>query len=232
MTHRHRHTLEKLFAHPIPTDLKWSRVVGLICGLGASAQATSRSHMKFQLPNASELTVPIPRHDQISSREELAAIRSYLEQNNVTPDHPEYTPRKPELDGTCMLLHLAHQESSLYTVETDGAEVHNLRPYDPWFHRHHLDHRKEASFEGQRAPEQPAYFKELRAASRNADQLLIVGHGDGRTDLRALFLQDLATHDPELLKRVVDVLTVDEHLTEPQLLALARETFGAPAMRS
>jgi len=188
--------------------------------------------MKFQLPNAPELTVPIPRRDQISSREELVAIRDYLKQNGVTPDHPEYNPAAPEVPGICMLLHLAHQESSLYTIETDGTDVQRLRPYDPWFHRHHLDHRKESSFEGQRAPEQPGYFKDLRDACANADQLLIVGHGTGRTDLRALFLQHLAVHSPNLLKRVVDVLTVDEHLTEPQLLALAKETFGVPVLRS
>jgi len=232
MTHRHRHTLEKIFAHPLPTDLPWSRVVALLCGLGASTQATSNSHMKFVLPNGPEITVPVPRHGQLSSKEELVSIRRFLEDNGITPDHPDYHPAGEELPHGCLLLDLAHQESSVYLVLRDGAEVQRIQPYDPWFHRHHLDHRKENTFEGQRAPEQPSYFAELAEACKAANQLLIVGHGSGHSDLRALFLEYLGKSRPEILQKVIQVSTTDDHLTQAQLLALAREAFGAPAPRN
>jgi hypothetical protein len=57
--------------------------------------------------------------------------------------------------------------------------------------------------------------------------VLLLGHGTGASDLRRVLLHDLATHRPDLLERIVGVVTVDGGALSPAgLLAIAREHFG------
>jgi len=57
--------------------------------------------------------------------------------------------------------------------------------------------------------------------------VLLLGHGHGQADVRQLLVTHLRRHHPQLLQRIVGVVTVDDSaMSEAELLALAREHFG------
>jgi len=227
MNHQHRRTLEKVFSHPQPTDLAWSRIHGLFLALGASADHTSHAHTKFRLAGGPELSLPNPGNGQLASRDEVAKIHSFLRESGITPDHPAYQLEEADsANEQCLMVNLSHESTDIFEVHRGEADKVTIKPYDPWFHRHHLDHRHENTFAGQRSPEQPLYLEDLVKHCEAADHLLVIGHAHGQTDLRARFLDYIETHAPGLRPKITGVLTVSNHLSDAQLLEIGRAHFG------
>jgi hypothetical protein len=74
----------------------------------------------------------------------------------------------------------------------------------------------------------PEYFEEVVEFLATASEILLVGHGKGKASAMLQFTQFLERKHPDLAKKVVDA--VDTHLesiTEPEILALAREWFNS-----
>ena len=66
---------------------------------------------------------------------------------------------------------------------------------------------------------------DLAEAFRPAAEILIIGNGKGHGTGMLQFVQYLAEHDQELMKRMVgSVETDDEDLTKAKILALARDS--------
>jgi len=232
MNHRHRRTLTRLFAHPIQTDIEWSRVEALFHALGAEVAFTHADRLKVKMPAGQETFVTLPKTHQLQEKDDVMRIRRFLEECGVTPKDPEPAPAELPPGKQRFVLMLTHHESSIYHLHVDPADTTKttLQPHDPWFHRHHLDHKLENTYEGQTAPEVPSYYHEIANHLQDADEILLVGHGSGKADMRHLFVNYLKRRQPETMEKVVGILTVDG-LTEPQLLASAREHFGFEAAR-
>jgi len=232
MNHRHRRTLTRLFAHPIHTDIEWSRIEALFHALGAEVCFTHADRVKVKMPAGQETFITLPKTHQLQEKDDVMRIRRFLETCGITPEHPEPAPTEFPPEKKRVALMLTHHESSIYSIEVDPTDTTKttLRPYDPWFHRHHLDHKLENTYEGQTAPEAPSYYHDLASHLKSADEILLIGHGSGRSDMRHLFVNYLVKRHAEIMEKVVGILTV-EGLTEPQLLASAREHFGFEAAR-
>jgi stalled ribosome rescue protein Dom34 len=87
-------------------------------------------------------------------------------------------------------------------------------------HRH-LHHKRGAQASGH-AAEDPEYFRQVADALAGAEQILVVGPANAKTE----FVKHLDVHAHELRKKVVAVETVD-HPSDGQLLAYARKHFRA-----
>jgi stalled ribosome rescue protein Dom34 len=87
-------------------------------------------------------------------------------------------------------------------------------------HRH-LHHKKNAQSSGHE-PEDQAYYHKVAEALQGAEEILVVGPANAKTEL----VKHLNAHDPALGKKVVAVETVD-HPSDGQLLAYARKHFRA-----
>lgn len=85
MSHRHEHTLAKIFAHPIDMNITWRDVLHLFESLGGALDHTKHGQLKVKL-NGMEKTFGIPHHDHtIKSRDEVVAIRHFLEATGFAP---------------------------------------------------------------------------------------------------------------------------------------------------
>jgi stalled ribosome rescue protein Dom34 len=88
--------------------------------------------------------------------------------------------------------------------------------------RHHLTHRKEADYKGQRAPEDYEFYKELVKALENAPSAVVIGDATGKSSAMHFFRDYLAEHHKALLQRVAGFVDADlSALTEPQIREIA-----------
>jgi hypothetical protein len=108
-----------------------------------------------------------------------------------------------------------------------GAIPQRLTPYDPHGFRHHL-HSQNMMTDGHRAPERKSYYEAIAKTLRGAEQILIFSNGTGESNALQELLNDLKHNHHDVAEHIVGSMLISEnHQTEEQLLAKAREFFSA-----
>jgi stalled ribosome rescue protein Dom34 len=102
------------------------------------------------------------------------------------------------------------QHARIFRLGTD-AKAENLRLSQPNHHTHRQTHEDRES---------PKFYAEVAEHLRDADELLVLGHGVATTHFKTFLEQ----HQPQLAKKVVGYETVDQP-TDGQLAALATRYF-------
>lgn len=82
MSHKAEHTLKQLFGHPINMNIHWKDVTHMFESLGADVQVVHGGREKVKL-NGQEHTFHIPHGKMIDSKDEVMAIRRFLESCGV-----------------------------------------------------------------------------------------------------------------------------------------------------
>jgi hypothetical protein len=100
----------------------------------------------------------------------------------------------------------------------------SVRPYDPHgFHRH-LIHRKEAHYEGERVPEEDSFYEEVGKDLVPAREIILIGHGTGKSSALEFLETYLKTHHPTIAQRVIATEVTDlSALTEPEIEEIAKK---------
>ena len=71
-----------------------------------------------------------------------------------------------------------------------------------------------------------AYFNSICGAVQSASEILIIGHGVGKSSAMLHFIQYAERKHPDVAKKIVDAIDLDvSALTEPEILAAARTWF-------
>jgi hypothetical protein len=129
--------------------------------------------------------------------------------------------------GTHLLVVIDHREARIYSTELHGSVPQRIAPYDPFGFGRDLHYNQDDS-NGQRKPERKSFYEAVAKTLHGAQQILMFGAGTGASSAMEQLLAELKLHHPDIAKRVVGSIAVDEHhLTEDQLLAKAREMFVA-----
>jgi hypothetical protein len=85
MSHKHEHTLAKIFAHPMDMNIHLRDVTHMLEGLGGTVDHTKHGQLKVTL-NGKEQTFGIPHHGSvISSRDEVMRLRHFLTDTGFAP---------------------------------------------------------------------------------------------------------------------------------------------------
>ena len=84
MNAKHRRTLQELFAHPLPTNIDFWKVIGLFQDLGAEVEESKSGKFTVRL-NGVERSFHRPHKKNIDDKDEVVAIRDFLKQAGVTP---------------------------------------------------------------------------------------------------------------------------------------------------
>ncbi len=82
------------------------------------------------------------------------------------------------------VAHIYHDRGS--SVPEDEV---NVKPYDPFGFHHHLIHRKEAHYEGERVPEESSFYEEIVQDLVHAEAIILIGHGTGTSDAAGFLRQ-------------------------------------------
>jgi len=77
-------------------------------------------------------------------------------------------------------------------------------------------------------PEYPSavFYEEIAQAIAKAPQILLLGHGKGKANTMAKFVQYLEGKHPQLASKVVGSVNINlQAMTDPEILAKSREWF-------
>jgi len=224
LTGSHRRTYKTIFQHPISHNLEWRSVYGLLEKLGqlveepnGNMKATRNGHTLVLTPSATK---------DVASEEEVMALRHFIEQSEPAVIPPPVVEEK----NTHFLLLIDHQQARLFRSEMHGAIPQQILPHEPDDFFRHAQDSKDFS-RGQEKPDPNSFFEPVAKALQNAGQILIFGTGVGMSSEMDQFIAWLKIHHLTLANRIIGSLVIDEHhLTEAQLLAMAREFYSHPRM--
>ncbi|MHC2103595.1 hypothetical protein [Methylobacterium sp. CM6246] len=231
--HGHDWTLlGRIFHHPTSNNLEWREVVAFIGRIGSTEEKRD-DQWGFTLAGQTA-TFLRPRDKDMDPRE-VERLRHLMQDAGLSPYSTEILEASPALADSDALIVVDHHEARIYRLdpETVGSETETtLRPYDPKGYIHHLAHKEDGNYPGQRASEDLGYYDRIAAAVANAPRIAIVGHGTGKASAMAVLSDRLREHHHETQGRVVAIATIDiSASTDGQLLALGREMLTREDLR-
>jgi hypothetical protein len=226
--HDHEELLESLIHGKLPRNLTWSAVVDLIAQIG-EVQPHGHDEFFFVVGSQRELFKRPSSHNL--DVEEISRLRHFLHEAGAQTGIPGEVAQKPaqaNLSGRVVVV-LDHHAAHIYRGEganltEDGAAV---KPYDPFNFQHHLIHRKEAHYVGERVPEEHSWYEAIAQDLARAGEIVLIGHATGTSNAADFLSAYLKSHHPETFQRIIAAEAVDlSALTEPEIEAIAKRAFS------
>ena len=213
----HRSTYDAIFQHPAARNLHWRDVRSLLAAL---AEVVDASNGSMKVTRGEQTLILHPARDKdVAEVKELMEIRHFLERTGA--DSPVVA-----AEGAHLLVVIDHREARIYRAELHGSVPQRITPYDPHGFGRYLHYVQDDSH-GQRKPERKSYYEAVAKTLHGAKKILLFGSGTGSSSAMEQLLADLKRRHPQLAERVAGCVVVDEqHLTENQLLAKARDFFA------
>ena len=216
LTKSHRNTYEAIFRNPLAHNLEWHDVVSL---LKAIANVVEEHNGVYRVTrNGQILSLHIPKHKDTPS-EMVKEIRHFLELSQ------EASPPTQVASGVLMLVVIDHHDAKVFRSEMHGSVPQEIVPYDPHGFRRHLVSNNEHT-DGKIAPERKSFYEAIAATLRDADKILVFGHGTGQSSAMEQLFIDLKHNHTDVAGKIVGQVVLDwNHLSDDQLLAKARQFF-------
>jgi hypothetical protein len=217
LTGSHRTTYKAIFQHPAALNLHWRDVRSM---LAAVAEVVEQPNGNLKITRGEHSLVLCPSRDKdVAKIEELMAVRHFLERSGVTS--PESVAA-----GAHLLVVIDHREARIYRTELQGSVPQRITPYDPHGFGRYL-HNVQDDSHGQRKPERKSFYEAVAKTLRDAEKILLFGSGTGASSAMEQLLAELKHRHRQVAERIVGQVVVDEqHLTENQLLAQARDFYA------
>src|SRR5579871_1601045 len=212
----HGELLRSLVAGRLPRNLGWNSVTDLIGQIGEVQPhgndeyvfAVGSQRCFFRRPTAHNLAV-----------EEISRLRRFLKEAGVVG-----IPANAHQIGR-MAVAIDHHVAHIY-YDLGGSRPEpevTARPYDPFGFHHHLIHRKEAHYEGERVPEEDSYYEEIAKDITPANEIVLIGHATGKSNAAKFLKEYLKAHHPDTSRRVIATESADlSAVTEPEIESLAK----------
>jgi len=223
--HDHEELLESLVGGKLPRNLSWDALTDLIGQIG-TVQTHGNDEFTFVVGSQRAFFKRPGSHNL--EVEEISRLRKFLKAAGVLGKAA-----KAHQSGR-MVVVVDHHAAHLYQDQGDSVpedEV-TVKPYDPFGFQHHLIHRKEAHFQGDRTPEDTSFYEEIAQDLVHAEAIILIGHATGKSSAENFLAEYLKTHHPETFKRIIAIETADlSALTEPEIEEIAKKHIrGAAAI--
>jgi hypothetical protein len=223
----HLRTLEALFRHPPAHNLEWMDVVALIEKIGVVQE---RGNNKFSFDVGGEHYMMHKPHTKDLTSSEVADLRHFLQRVHWSPEEPsQVVGRAKSASPLTLMAVVDHHGAKIYRVDPASGDASGpkITPYDPHHFLHHLTHKDQSREQGQRAPESAEFYERIADALAAGGEIVVVGHGTGKSNAAEHLTEYLRTHHRETYQRIVREIVADlSAATTPQLLALAEQALG------
>jgi len=213
LTGSHLRTYNTIFQHPVSHNLNWRAVRAMLEKL---CHVTEEANGNLKVERNGQFLVLRPsRSKDVADVDKLMALRHFLERSETA------APPTGETEPNWLVV-IDHQEARIFRSEMHGTIPQQILPHETEFFRH--AHNSKDFSRGQEKPDPNSFFAPVVQALAGPGRILVFGTGTGMSSEMDQFIAWLKTHHPEVAKRVIGSLVVDEHhLTTGQLLAKARE---------
>jgi hypothetical protein len=214
---------QNLLNGKLPHNLSWSEAVELVEHLG-EVQPHGNDEFVFRVGSRRAFFKRPASHDL--GLEEVSRLRKFLKEAESSSASEE-----PAQPGR-MIVVIDHHGAHVYrdlggSRPADGQKV---QPYDPFHFHHHLIHKKEAHYRGERVPEEDSFYEEIAKDITPAKEIVLIGHATGKSNAADFLKEYLKTHHPDISRRVIATESADlSAVTEPEIEALAKRHMGAAA---
>ena len=228
LTGSHRSTLAAIFQHPVARNLHWREVRSL---LGALAEVVEEPNGNLKATRGGHVLVVHPSRDkEVAEIEQVMEIRHFLQRSGVSAEAGTGADARADAgvaaEGEHLLVVIDHRQARIYKAELHGSVPQRILPYDPDGSGRYLHYVQDESH-GQRKPERKSFYEAIARTLKDAQKILVFGSGTGTSSAMEQLLTELKHRHPEVAERIVGSLVVDEqHLSEDQLLARAREYYA------
>jgi len=207
---------QSLLHGKLPRSLHWSDAVELIGHLG-QVEAQGGDDFTFVVGTQREL-FKRPNTPEVGVAE-VSRLRKFLKDAGSESAPIEHT------QPCRMVVVIDHHAAHLFR-DLGGSrpkEEVTVEPYDPHHFHHHLIHRKEAHYQGDRVPEETSFYEEVAQALVPANEIVLIGHGTGKSSAVDVLVEYLKKHHIDISRRVKATETADlSALTEPEIEAIAK----------
>lgn len=201
LNHRDARVLREIFEHPLPHNLEWADVVSLISHHGT---AVERHDGKYEFGIGSERTVIAKPHHKDIGVQELLELRRFLKQSGLDPssigsEEVEVSQARPAV------VIIDHRHARFFEAQPGSAHLEEsgrLEPKDPHGFERHLEHRKEADYQGQRIPEATEFYERIAQRLKGASTIVLIGDATGKSNAMNYFVEYLREKHKEIADRV------------------------------
>src|SRR6202453_1638234 len=207
----------------LPHNLSWSEAVELVEHVG-EVQPHGNDEFVFLVGGQRVFFKKPHTHDL--GVEEVSRLRKFLK--DAGPGAPAKEPAQPGR----MIVVIDHHAAHVYQDIGGSRPVdeQKVRPYDPFNFHHHLIHRKEAHYRGERVPEEDSFYEEIAKDITPANEIVLIGHATGKSNAADFLKEYLKTRHPEIYRRVIATENADlSAVTEPEIEAWAKRHMNAAA---
>ncbi len=210
---------QNLLNGKLPHNLSWSEAVELIEHLG-EVQPHGDDEFVFRVGGQRVFFKKPHTHDL--GIEEVSRLRKFLK--GAGPDANRSGSPEPAQPRR-MIVVIDHHAAHLYN-DFGGSrppDEHKVQPYDPYHFHHHLIHRKEAHYRGERVPEEDSFYEEIAKDITPATEIVLIGHATGKSNAADFLNEYLRTHHPEISRRVIATESADlSAVSEREIEVLAK----------
>jgi len=207
---------QNLLNGKLPRNLSWSEAVELVEHLG-EVQPHGGDEFVFRV-GAQRVFFKRPQTHDLGL-EEVSRLRKLLKE--AGPGSHAEGPAQPSRMIVVIDHHAAHVYQDLGGSRPENE--HKVRPYDPYNFHHHLIHRKEAHYSGERVPEEDSFYEEIAKDITPANEIILIGHATGKSNAADFLKEYLKTHHPDTSRRVIATESADlSAVTEPEIESLAK----------
>jgi len=208
---------QNLLNGKLPHNLSWTEAVELVEHLGGDVQPHGGDEFVFRVGSQRAFFKRPSTHDL--GVEEVSRLRMFLKEAGLSSQVEE--PAQPGRMIVVIDHHAAHVYQDL--GGSRPADEHTMRLYDPYNFHHHLIHRKEAHYRGERVPEEDSFYEEIAKDITPANEIVFIGHATGKSNAADFLKEYLKTHHPDISRRVLTTESADlSAVTEPEIEALAK----------
>jgi hypothetical protein len=207
---------QNLLSGNLPHNLGWSEAVELIKHLG-EVEPHGDDEFVFRIGDQRAFFKKPHAHDL--GIEEVSRLRKFLKEAGPAA-HVEESAQPSR-----MIVVIDHHAAHVYRDfgGSRPADEHKVQPYDPFNFHHHLIHRKEAHYRGERVPEEDSFYEEIAKDLTPTNEIVLIGHATGTSSAADFLKEYLKTHLPEISRRVIATENADlSAVTEPEIEALAK----------
>lgn len=218
LTGPHHRMLARFYQHPVSHNLSWREAEALFASIG-------------DVDHAHNGDVVFTLHDERLSfrpaKDKDLAVDDVMELRHMLTRHGW------ALDAPAPVMEEAETPDLVIVIDHAGARIYSLFPEDGHFaadETHHLlhdiDRKQHDADRAETFPADRRFFDAVASAVAGSGRIVVVGHGTGQSNEADHLITELRAHHATTLARIVRNIVADlPHLTEPQMVALARHAL-------